>query len=73
LRCRRDLATHRKVRQKGTSTLRGQVTRMALAKIPDKSFNPIRIKILGAQTVVSEANLAAHLIQQFRRSLTCQT
>jgi hypothetical protein len=34
-----------------------------LAKIPDKSFNPIRIRLLGTYAVVFEASLAAYLIQ----------
>ena len=39
---------------------------VALAKIPDKSFNPIDVCLLGAQAIVFEANLAPYLIQKTR-------
>jgi hypothetical protein len=38
-------------------------SRVSLAKMPDKSFNPIQICLLGTQTVVLEPDLPPYLIQ----------
>jgi hypothetical protein len=43
------------------------VPRVALAKMPDKSFNPIQICLLGTEAVMFEANPAPNLIQQTGR------
>ena len=54
------------MRQKGLDLRRPHVTRMPLARMPNKSFNPIDVSLLGAQTVVLESNLSPDLIQQTR-------
>ena len=41
---------------------RAQVTRMTLVKMQYKASNPIYISLLGANTVMLEANFSPHLI-----------
>jgi hypothetical protein len=42
---------------------------MTLVKMTNKSFNPIGIGLFGTQTIMFEAYLATHLLQQTRRQL----
>jgi len=55
------------MRQEGLNLGGAKLPRVALAKMPDKSFNPIYVSLLGTQAVVLEADLAAYLIQQTGR------
>lgn len=52
------------MRQKRLHLHRSQLARMTLAKMQDKSSNPIDIRLLGANAVVFEADFPAHLIEQ---------
>ena len=57
-------------RQMGQELLhlpRPKVARVPLAKMPDKSFNPIDVCILGSNAVMFQANFAPHLIEQTGR------
>ena len=54
------------MRQEGLHLGGAKVPRVALAKMPDKSFNPIDVCLLGAQAIVFEASLAPDLIQKTR-------
>ena len=40
---------------------------MALVKMQHKAFNPIYINLLGANTIMLEANFPPHLIKQLGR------
>ena len=62
-RCR-NLPRHRKMGQELADLGRPHVPRVALAKMPDKSFNPIQISLLGTQAVVQKPYAAANLFQQ---------
>ena len=42
-------------------------SRLALAKKPDKSFNPIQIGLFGADAVMLEANPGPYLLQEAGR------
>jgi drug/metabolite transporter (DMT)-like permease len=56
-------ATARCVRNSLTSAA-PRSPRMTLAKMPDKSFNPIQIRLFGAHAVVQKPNPAADLFKQ---------
>ena len=62
-RCRHP-PSHRQMGQKLADLGRPHVPRVALAKMPDKSFNPIQIGLLGTQAVVQKPDAAANLLQQ---------
>jgi hypothetical protein len=65
-RCRH-VAHDREVGEKGLDLDRPHLARVALAKMSDKSFNPVQICLLGTQAVVQEAYPAPHLLKQPRR------
>jgi hypothetical protein len=62
-RCR-NLPGHRQMGEELADLGRAHVTRVTLAKMPDKSFNPIQIGLLGTQAVMQEPYAAANLLQQ---------
>jgi hypothetical protein len=41
------------------------LTRMAQAMVADETFDPIAIRLLGAQAIVLQAHYVAHLIEEF--------
>ena len=61
------LFLYREVGEKGLDLDRPHLARVALAKMSDKSFNPVQICLLGTQAVVQEAYPAPHLLKQPRR------
>ena len=62
--CRR-LPRHRQVGEKPFDFRRAQIARMFLAKMPNKSLNPIQICLFRAYAVVLEENLSANLVEKF--------
>ena len=58
---------HRQVSKKSFDIVRPQVTGMALAVKMDIAFNPVYLNLLGANAAMLDAQLVAHLIQQFGR------
>ncbi|OAI14195.1 hypothetical protein A1359_11565 [Methylomonas lenta] len=56
----------REMRQELRHLTSAHVTRMRLAKMQNITFNPVRISLLGMNTVMLQANFAPHLIEQFR-------
>jgi hypothetical protein len=44
---------------------------MSLAVAPDEAFNPIDVRLLGADAVMPKADPIAYLIEQARRRRRC--
>lgn len=59
-----DSANNREVGQKRLDLRRPQLDRVALAVKPDEAFNPIDIRLLGANAVMLEADLVPETIEQ---------
>ncbi len=53
------------MRQKRLDFARAYIFRVALAVIVNIASNPIRIGLLGSNTVMLHAQLIAHFVQQF--------
>ena len=62
--CRRHLVLDRQIRQKGLDFRRAEGLRVALAVENNEAFNPVDVRLLGADAVVAEANLAANAVEQ---------
>ena len=60
----RDPASHGEMGQEFLYLGRPHVLGVALAKMPDKSFNPIHVSLLGANAVMLEANPPPNLLQK---------
>ena len=65
-RCR-DIAGHRQMGEKRLHLDRPHVFWMLLAKMANKSFNPVKIGLLGTETVVLDPDFSPHLVEQARR------
>ena len=64
LRSRRHVPLDRRMAQKTVAMHRRKLARMTLVKEPNVAFNPIRIRLLGADRVVQHPDARTHLVQQ---------
>ena len=66
LRGRGDAAPDREVGQECLDVRGSELRRVALAVIDDEAFNPVDVRLLGADAVMLEADLFAHPVEQAR-------